>query len=49
MAQGLQIVDAGHFGLEHIFSDFMETFLEGSLGGKVRIRKAQEMAPYVVV
>lgn len=48
-AQGLDIIDAGHFGLEHIFTDFMEAFLEERLEGKVRIKKAQEAAPYVVV
>ena len=47
--QGLHIIDAGHFGLEHIFADFMEVFLEERLDGKVGIKKAQEAAPYVVV
>lgn len=49
VAQGLYIIDAGHFGLEHIFTDFMEAFLEKRLDGIVGIKKAQEAAPYVVV
>ena len=49
VAQGLHIIDAGHFGLEHIFTDFMEAFLEERLDGKVGIKKAREAAPYVVV
>lgn len=49
VAQGLHIIDAGHFGLEHIFADCMKAFLEERLDGKVGIEKAREAAPYIVV
>lgn len=49
VAQGLCLIDAGHYGLEHIFADFMEAFLKERLDDKIKIVKAQEMAPYVVV
>ena len=48
-AQGLCIIDAGHYGLEHIFADFMEAFLKERLDDKMKIVKAREAAPYVVV
>lgn len=48
VAQGLTIIDAGHYGLEHIFSDYMEHFLRDKLG-QVLILKAKETAPFQVL
>lgn len=49
VAQGLCLIDAGHYGLEHIFSDFMESFLKERLGNDITIIKAREAAPFEVV
>lgn len=38
-AQGLMVIDAGHYGLEHIFMDFMEAYLNECLNGGVVIEK----------
>ena len=32
-ASGMAILDAGHYGLEHIFIPFMEAFLKKNLPG----------------
>ena len=31
--QGLSVIDAGHYGLEHIFIDYMASFLKEKLSG----------------
>ena len=38
-AQGLAVIDAGHYGLEHVFMDFMEQYLKERLSGNVQIGK----------
>lgn len=38
-AQGLVIFDAGHYGLEHIFMEYMEAYLKEKIGETVRIIK----------
>lgn len=48
VAQGLMIIDAGHYGLEHIFSDYMEHFLKEKLE-QVLILKGKETAPFQVL
>jgi dinuclear metal center YbgI/SA1388 family protein len=48
VAQGLTIIDAGHYGLEYIFSDYMEHFLQEKLD-QVLILKAKEAAPFLVL
>lgn len=48
VAQGLAIIDAGHYGLEYIFSDYMERFLQEKLE-QVEIVKAKEVAPFQVL
>lgn len=48
-ACGLAIVDAGHYGLEYIFMDFMEGYLRRELGGQVKIIKAPVVFPAAVL
>lgn len=43
-AQGLMVIDAGHYGLEHIFVDFMEEYLTGKLSG-IEVAKAPVSFP----
>ena len=48
-AQGMMIIDAGHYGLEHVFMDFMEGFLRDKLPEEVAIEKMAVKFPAVVV
>ncbi len=32
VAQGLTVIDAGHYGIEHIFIDYMKTYLQAHCG-----------------
>lgn len=48
-AQGLLVIDAGHYGLEHIFMDYMETFLKETLGDAVSVEKMPVVFPAAVV
>lgn len=49
LARGMAVIDAGHYGLEHIFMDFMESYLNERLGGRVKIRKAPVAFPAAAV
>lgn len=44
-ARGLAVIDGGHYGLEHIFVDFMEGFLRERLGPDIRLVKAEPQWP----
>ena len=48
-AQGMMIIDAGHYGLEHIFMDFMEGILKEKLPDDIEIVKMAVKFPAVVV
>ena len=48
-APGMMIIDAGHYGLEHVFMDFMEGFLRDKLPEEVAIEKMAVKFPAVVV
>ena len=48
-AQGLMIIDAGHYGLEHVFMDYMEGYLKEQLGEAVEIIRMPVLFPAVVV
>lgn len=48
LARGLAIIDAGHYGLEHIFIEDMTNFLERQLSGVV-VRKAEIIQPFQTV
>lgn len=45
VAQGLAVIDAGHYGLEHIFVDFMENYLREQVGSGLMIIKAPVSFP----
>lgn len=45
VAQGLAVIDAGHYGLEHIFIDFMETYIKKNISSELTIIKAPEAYP----
>ena len=48
VAQGLSIIDAGHYGMEHIFIGYMEQYLKEQLQG-VEVYAQQRRDPFVVV
>ena len=48
VARGLDIIDAGHYGLEHIFIEDMAMFLESHLSC-VKIEKAEIVQPFQTV
>ena len=39
-ARGMAVIDGGHYGLEHIFIDFMEDWLKKRLGDQIQVVKA---------
>ncbi len=45
VAQGMAVIDAGHYGIEHIFVDFMADYLERRLRGQVRAVKEKTVFP----
>lgn len=47
LAQGLQIIDAGHFGTEHFMVDYVGDYLRKTLNGKAEIYLAQEQSPFL--
>ncbi len=40
-AQGMAIMDAGHYGLEHIFIPFMADYVKKISGGLVEVVRAE--------
>lgn len=48
-ANHMAVIDAGHYGLEHIFIDFMEGYLWSVFGNQVEIKKAEICYPAVVL
>ncbi len=44
-AQGMAVIDAGHYGLEHIFMPFMKEYLENVLGPEGVVMTARETKP----
>lgn len=48
LARGLAIIDAGHYGLEHIFIENMADFLEQQLSDVV-VRRAEIIQPFQTV
>lgn len=47
-SEGLTVIDAGHYGLEHIFMDFMVSYLENRIGG-LEVKKARLSFPSIVI
>lgn len=48
MAQGLSLIDAGHFGLEKIFVPNLREFFQREMSG-IKIIEAKETSPFYVV
>ena len=48
-AEGMCILDAGHYGLEYLFLDFMEEFLKNVAGGELEICKAKVEFPQTLI
>ena len=48
-ACGLTVIDAGHYGLEHIFISHMAGYLRGQLGGAVPVEEAEFRIPFCVM
>lgn len=49
VANHLAVIDAGHYGLEHVFMDFMETFLKDTYGDELAVRKSPVSFPAAVI
>lgn len=48
-AQGMAVIDAGHFGIEQIFMDFMMEYLPKVLQGEAEVFKASQGLPNCVI
>lgn len=48
-ARGLMIIDAGHYGLEHVFMEYMEEYLKNTLGSQVEITTMPVSFPAAVI
>lgn len=48
VAQGLTVIDAGHYGIEKLFIPYMEEFMKRELP-KLRIYRAEFCEPFVVI
>lgn len=49
VACGMAVIDAGHYGIEHIFMEFMENYLKEQLGETIRVVKAESHFPSCVI
>ncbi len=49
LEQGLSVIDAGHYGIEHIFMPVMKAYLEKVLPGEVEISAMPEHFPMTAV
>ena len=48
VAQGMAVIDAGHYGIEKLFIPYMEAFINRELPA-LRIYKAEIREPFIVV
>lgn len=48
VAQGIVVIDAGHYGIEKIFIPYMEAYIKRELPG-IQVYKAEISEPFVVV
>lgn len=46
---GLMIIDAGHYGTEHLFTSYMKKFIETNLAAEFEIFEAKEESPFKVM
>lgn len=49
LAQGMQVIDAGHFGTERFMVDYVHQYLQRGLGEQLTILDAIEKAPFTIV
>ena len=49
VAQGMAVIDAGHYGIEHIFTEFMEKYLMRKLGDAVKVVREKPAFPIQIV
>ena len=49
VAQGMAVIDAGHYGIEHIFTEFMEKYLTEKLGDAVKVVREKPAFPIQIV
>lgn len=48
-ANGMAVIDAGHYGLEYLFLDFVEDYLRKEAGEAFEIRKAEVVFPETLI
>ena len=48
VAQGMAVIDAGHYGVEHIFIGDMKKYFDGRLSG-VKVIEAPVSHPFQVI
>lgn len=48
VASGISVINAGHYGLEHIFMEFLEEYLKKELGGGLAISQADILCPEIL-
>ena len=48
-AQGMAVIDAGHYGLEHIFMSFMKEYLEKLPGADLQVIMEEKRMPVQVI
>ena len=49
LEQGLAVIDAGHYGIEHIFLPVMKAYLEKALPAEIKIAVMPEHFPMTTV
>lgn len=49
VAQNMAVIDGGHYGLEHIFIEFMAAYLNEKFGGQLELIQAEPEWPAVVL
>ncbi len=48
-ANHMAVIDAGHYGLEYLYLDFMEEFLKKTAGESLKIRKTEVIFPQALI
>ena len=49
LAKGLMLIDAGHYGLEKVFVEYMKHSLEKEWGGSVHVAAERPVRPFTIV
>lgn len=49
LAQGVQIIDAGHFGTEHFMVEYVQQYLTGQLDESIKVLQANEQNPFQIL